>query len=241
MPEVSVKGQIRKLVELQKIDSEIYALKVDLQEKPACIEELKKKFEEGKAHLHALEEKLKRALLDRKTLELGLKGQEDEIAKANTQLTQIKTNREYQAKITEIESHKADKSVLEEKILVSYDETDVIHAEIVKEKTAVAGQEKQYLERKRIIEDEIAVTQDRVHVLESQKKQVLPEVDKNCLIRYEKILTHKNGLAIVPVQGSSCGGCFMNVTPQKINSIKMHDQLTECEMCQRILYIEDDF
>ena len=32
----------------------------------------------------------------------------------------------------------------------------------------------------------------------------------------------------------------MNVTQQQINTIRMHDQLVECEMCQRILYIEDD-
>ena len=32
----------------------------------------------------------------------------------------------------------------------------------------------------------------------------------------------------------------MNVTPQMINAIKMRDRLVECEMCSRILYLEED-
>ena len=32
----------------------------------------------------------------------------------------------------------------------------------------------------------------------------------------------------------------MNVPTQTINAIKMHDQLVECEICQRIMYLEDD-
>lgn len=240
MPEVSVKDQIKKLIDLQKIDSEIYALKASLAEKPLRLGALKDEFEKSKAHLNALEEKFKAIQLKRRDLELELKTKESDIAKANTQLTQIKTNKEYQAKISEIESLKADKSIIEEKILLSYDETDALQAELNQEKSVVAEKEKVYGVQRRQIEEEIKLLEDRLKVMESQRKQALVDVDKNILIRYEKILGHKNGLAVAAVQGNSCGGCYMNVTAQKVNSIKMHDQLVECEMCQRILYIEDD-
>ena len=238
--QISIKDQVKRLVDLQKIDAEIYRIKTDLAEKPALIEELKKKFEISKSNLTKLEEKLKGLQLKRKELELDLKGKEDQIVKANTQLSQIKTNREYQAKLTEIASIQADKSIVEEKILLSYDEADAVQAEIGKEKAVVATEEKQYLTQKKIIEDEIKLMEDRVKVLESQRKQFLAGIDKVCLTRYERILAHKDGLAIVPINSNSCGGCHMNVPPQMINAIKMHDQLIECEICQRILYIEDD-
>ena len=82
--------------------------------------------------------------------------------------------------------------------------------------------------------------EDRVKVLESQRKQLLPGVDRVLLTRYEKVLAHKDGLGIAPITDNSCGGCHMNVPPQTINAIKMHDQLIECEICQRIMYLEDD-
>jgi len=238
--QISIKDQIKKLVDLQKIDAEIYTVQIGLTENPAVIEELKRKFEATKAHLNELEEKFKSVQLKRKELELEMKAKEDDIAKANTQLTQLKTNKEYTTKLNEIASIKADKSIIEEKILLSYDETDAIQAEISKEKVAVGTGEKQYLARKKEIEDDIKLMEDRIKVLESQRKQLLPGVDRTLLNRYEKVLAHKDGLGIVPLNGNSCGGCNMNVPPQTINAIKMHDQLIECEKCLRIMYLEDD-
>ena len=79
MTQISVKDQIKKLVDLQKIDAEIYNVNTGLTEKPALIEELKKKFESTKAHLNGLEEKFKSIQLKRKELELEMKAKEDEI------------------------------------------------------------------------------------------------------------------------------------------------------------------
>jgi len=238
--QISIKDQIKKLVDLQKIDAEIYNVNTGLTEKPALIEELKGKFAASKAHLNQLEEKFKGIQLKRKELELEMKAREDAIAKSNIQLTQLKTNKEYQTKLNEIASIKADQSIIEEKILLSYDEADAVQAEIGKEKVALGAEEKQYLARKKEIEDDIKLMEDRVKVLESQRKQQLPGVDRVLLNRYEKVLAHKDGLGIAPINDNSCGGCHMNVPPQTINAIKMHDQLIECEICQRIMYLEDD-
>jgi predicted nucleic acid-binding Zn-ribbon protein len=197
-------------------------------------------FETLKGTLRELEEKLKAIQVQRKARELDLKTREEEIAKANVQLSQIRTNKEYSAKITEIEHIKADKSVIEEKILLSFDESDQIGLEVEKEKLKVVQGEKNYLAKKKEVEDDVKIIEDRITVLESQHKQAVEGIDHEFLSRYERLLKHKEGLAIVPLQGNTCGGCYMNVTPQKINAIKMNNQLVECEMCSRILYIEDN-
>lgn len=241
MPDISVRDQIKKIVELQKIDGEIHNLKIELKEKPIILSQLKEGFELRKGALTELEGKLKTVQVARKEKELELKAREDEIAKANAQLSQIKTNKEYTAKISEIEHINADKSIIEEKILVSYDESDAVSAEIEKEKVKVDEEEKKYLDKKKQTEGDIKVIEDRIKVLDSQRKQATEGIDPSFLNRYERILNHKDGIAIVPVQGEgSCGGCFMNVTPQKLNVIRMNQELIECEMCSRILYLEDD-
>ncbi len=240
MPEVSIKDQIHKMIDLQTIDRQIYDLETELKEKPVLIQELKEAFERQRAHLGSLEERLKRVQLERKDQELTLQGKENELAKAKTQLSQIKTNKEYTAKIGEIEGIKADMAVIEEKILKNYELADEILAEIDKEKEVVQAREKEFLEKRKTIEDEMAVLEDRVKVMKGQRKQKLDGIEASYLQRYERILQHKGGVAIVPVQGHVCGGCFMNVTPQMINAIKMRDRLVECEMCSRILYLEED-
>ena len=240
VPDISVKDQLKKIVELQKIDAEIYELRAQVEEKPAVLENLKKQFETRKGTLLGLEEKLKAVQVQRRERELELKTKEEEITRANTQLSQIKTNKEYTAKIAEIEHIKADKSVIEEKILIAYDEGDQISSEVEKEKSKFTQEEKNYLAKKKEVEDDVKVTEDRIRVLESQHKQGVEGIDPEFLSRYERILKHKGGIAIVPVRGNNCGGCYMNVTHQQINTLKMNDQLVMCEMCARILYIEDE-
>lgn len=240
MPDLSVKDQIKKIIELQKIDGEIYNLKIELKEKPAVLEQLKGEFELHKGALMALEEKSKTIQVERKEKELELKVQEDEVIKANAQLLQIKTNKEYTAKITEIEHVKADQSIVEEKILLSFEESDSVNAEIEKEKLKVAEEEKNYLAKKKETEGNIKVMEDRIKVLESQHQQAAPGIDREYLSCYERILEHKDGLALVSADGGACGGCYMNITPQQVNVIKMNEQLVFCERCSRILYLEDD-
>lgn len=236
---ISIKEQIKRLVELQKSDVDIYAFKRELEEKPARIQDLKDKFEQKKGTLKQLEEKLKLFQVDQKNHELDLKQKEDLIAKADQSLGLLKSNKEYQAKLYEIENYKADKSITEEKLLLLFDDIEDIRKKIELEKANVAQEEKAYLSEKKTVDDEIAVIDDRIKVLESQRNQLTPGVHPELLRRYEKILQNKDGLAIVPIKNHACGGCFMNVTEQVLNQIKMFEQIVSCDMCARMLYLEE--
>ena len=238
--DTSVQDQIKRMVEIQKLDGEIYDLRKEIQEKPKLIDQLKGEFEETKAKLNELEERAKAIVVGRKEFELELQSKEDVISKANTDLNSLKTNKEYSAKISEIESLKADKSQIEEKILRSYDEADSVNADIEKEKAEVSEREKVYLGKKKEIEDEIRVLEDRVKVLDAQRSEIAPNIDPTILKQYEQLLQVKEGRAIVPVNGLTCGGCYMNAMPQTVNQIKMKTELIRCEYCARFLYLEDD-
>jgi uncharacterized protein len=237
---VSIKEQLKKLVDLQKLDFDIYALKRDLEEKPAKVDELKTQFEATKATLKQLEEKLKTIQVEQKNYELDLKQKEELITKADQSLGLLKTNKDYQAKLYEIENFKADKSIIEEKVLMLFDAIEDARKKVDAEKAVVAGEEKKYLEQKKQVDDEIALAKDRIHVLESQRNQLVPGVHPDYLHRYDKILQNKDGLAIVPIKSQACGGCYMHVTEQLYNSIKMHDKIVYCDQCARILYLEDE-
>lgn len=240
MAEVLIQDQVRKLADLQKLDAEFYEYKIALREKPEKIEELKKAFEQKKTGLKELEEKLKAKQLERKEREGDLQAKEAEIAKSNGQLSQLKTNKEYKAKLTEIENFKADKSIIEEKILILMDEVDAANGKIEKEKTAFSKEEKKFADEKAVIEGEIRQLEDKVKVLESQRQQKAKEIDPKLLSQYERILKGKDGLAMVPVKNNSCGGCYMNVPAQVVNEIQKHESLVFCEFCARILYLEDN-
>jgi len=46
-------------------------------------------------------------------------------------------------------------------------------------------------------------------------------------------------LALVPVEGTSCGGCHRVFPPQVINEVQIQDKVVRCEFCARLLYWPD--
>jgi len=241
VPTVSVKDQIKKFIELQKIDSEIYKIKKDLDLQPKNLAEIEAEFEAKKSHLKALEQRFKQLQIERMGLDLELKEMDEQVARGNAQLMQLKTNKEYSAKITEIEGIKADKSVLEDKILAMMEEIETIQKQMAEEKEKLSADEQVFVEHKKRIETETQAIEQKIEELKKGRGAINAGLDANTLAQYERILGKKQGLAIVPVlKGNKCGGCYMNLTQQKANEIRAYKELIHCENCVRIIYLEED-
>jgi hypothetical protein len=227
------------LVSLQKVDSEIYSLKNELAAKPLALEAIQKAFEDKKKNLAYLQQKLLDLQKSRKERELELGTNEESIKKLQGQLYSLKTNKEFQVMLKQIQDAKADSSVIEEKILVLFDETDKLNKEVENENLKLQQEEKLSSEEKNKVDLRVKEINDRLSVLNSQRKQAVEAVTAKMLSQYERILQSRDGLAIVSVKDNSCGGCHMLVPPQVINSIKMYEQIITCEVCNRILYIQE--
>jgi predicted nucleic acid-binding Zn-ribbon protein len=236
----NLKDQIRKLVDLQVMDEEIFRFKRDLREKPAEVEVLKNEFESKKVTLKGLEDKLKTIQVSQKELELDLKAKEEGIAKADASLSLLKTNKEYQARLLEIENLKADKSIVEEKILLGFDVVDAARKALEAERATVLQYEKEFNARKKQVDDDVAVFTDQLKVKESQRARIAPEVKPDLLSRYDRVLKNKDGLGIVKVINHACGGCYMHLTEQVMNELKKYEQIIACDQCARILYLADE-
>ncbi len=236
----SFKEQLRRLIDIQAVDREIYALKASLRERPEELECLKQEFESKKISLKQVEGHLKTIQVSQKELDSELKAKEAEITKAEASMLLLKTNKEYQARLLEIEGYKADKSVIEEKLLLGYDTVDAAHKSVENERAIAAEYEKEYLAKKKEVEDAVRVMTDQSKVKESQRERITPDVRPDLLSRYDRIVKNKEGLAIVEVKDHVCMGCYMHVTDQVMNQIRMHDQLICCDVCARILYLAEE-
>ena len=240
MPDVDLKEQIRQLVSLQGIDSQIYTLRREKEGIPLKLKELEDGFTRKKENLAQLEKKGQDLQKQRNEQELELASKEEEARKMQNQLYQLKTNKEYSAKLKEIGGVKADASVLEDKILTLFDESDKLKNEIIKEKQFLAEEEKKTNAEKQELNERDKEIEDKLRQLQAQREQVVKQINGKILSKYERILANRDYLAIAKVKDNACQGCFMQVSPQVINLIKMYNNLVICEVCQRILFIEDE-
>lgn len=240
MGEVNLKEQINKLVELQAVDSQTYNLHMERDAKPQDLQKLDMSFEEKKKNLADLEKKLQDLQKQRKDRELDLGSKEENIKKTQVQLYQLKTNKEYSAMLKEIDGIKADASVLEDQIIEILDQIDTAKNNIEKEKRRLQEEEKRVNEEKKKIQLRIKEIEEKLAQLNAQRDRIIPNIEQRIITQYERVLKNRDWLAIAPVKNNACQGCFMNVPPQVINLIKMYERLVTCEVCQRILYIEEN-
>jgi predicted nucleic acid-binding Zn-ribbon protein len=240
MPTIDLKSQLSNLIQLQKLDTEIYALKAEKSLKPDELKTIEAAFEQKKQNLANLEKNSLDLQKQKKDKEGELAVKEEATKKLQTQLYTLKTNKEYQAMLQQIQDSKADASLIEDKILGLLEEMDKLKAEIDKEKQRLQEEEKLSNIGKKKIQDREKEIDDRLSQLEAQRKQIFPSIEQKILSQYDRILTSRDGLAIVGVKHNSCLGCNMFVPAQVINLIKMYERIITCEVCNRILYIGDD-
>ncbi len=239
MATTDLKVQIVGLVSLQELDSEIYALNNEKEAKPLEIKAMEVSFEAKKQNLASIEKKSLDLFKQRKDKELELASKEEAAKKLQSQLYSLKTNKEYQTMLQQIQDAKADGELVEEKVLMLFEECDKVKKEIEQENIKIKEEEKVFIEQKKKVESRIKEIDDRLEVLQAQRKQVTPGVDPKVFSLYERVLNSRDGLGIVSVKDNSCSGCNMNVPPQVINLIKMYDTIITCEVCNRILYIKE--
>jgi len=231
--------QLAILKRLQAIDGELFRLRREQQEKPRELEQAEARVADQDARVSAVVAKLKTLQVTQKEKELELQTREGNVKKLQGQLFQLKTNKEYAAMQREIESIKADNSLLEEEILRALDAIDQSVKERDLEQGRLAKGQEAFAATRREIEAALEAIAGQIAQLERDRKTILPDVQPDTLETYERILGIREGLALVPLVNDACGGCNRRLPPQVVNEVYLQAKLVTCESCSRILYFDE--
>ena len=230
--------QLDTLRRVQELDSELFRLRHEQRQKPLALEAARAAVTEEEAKAKVLEARLNGLQLQQKEKELELATREAHVRKLQGQLFQVKTNKEYSAIQQEIAHAKADASLLEEEIIRLLDgieQTKGAHSQqaaIVKERQGAFQQEEAR------VRAALAEIEGRIAALQQTRAGLTPQVDREVLTVYERVLASRDGLALVPLIRDSCGGCHMVQPPQVVNEAHLKARLIS-DSCNRILYVED--
>ena len=231
--------QLEMLKQLQAVDGELHHLRKALARKPQELEEARAPLAAQEAATKAVEERLKALQLAQKEKELELQSREANVRKLQSQLFQVKTNKEYSAMQREIDSIKADNSVLEEAILKGFDAIEESGRVRQQEQAKLTDAQGRFAAARARLDQESEGIQQKIAELERTRQLLLPDVPQKALTVYERILGLRDGMALVPVVKDACGGCNRRLPPQVINQVLLKAALVMCESCNRILYFDD--
>ncbi len=194
--------------------------------------------------LEAKKEEIQLTKVQSDRLELELKSRDEAIAKLRASLNSAKTNKEYAAVLTQLNTTKADNSKLEGQILDLMKDIEADEAECQQIEEQIAEQKKT-LENTRTESEQQAVKhQAEIDGIQKEWDQAAKDVPEEALHIFKRVAETYDGeaLSIVEEQEEnsavySCGGCFMSITPETVNLLMTKDDIIRCPNCTRILVL----
>ncbi len=235
------------LIKLQRVENHLRAVKTKLTRCRRSVIFQENQLRTLQSGLEAKQEEIKLSRVQVDRLELELKSRDEHIEKLRGQLNLARTNKEYSALLTELNTAKADDSKLETQVLelMKNVETDQAACEEIK---------KQIEEQKSRLEDIRKDTEVKSAEFEKELAEVQAEwdavagevTDKKALAFFERVAETYDGEAMAEVEGwedntgsFSCGGCFMGIPAEVVNILSSHDEIVRCSNCTRILYLKE--
>ncbi len=233
--------KLRTLAKMQKLDDKIGQFRMLQQELPKQLNAIIDCVDEATAGMLVAETEKMELLKKQRALETDIATHKEQIRKYSTQLSEIKTNKEYKALNSEIAFLKEKISEIESQILELMDVESEIMVRVneAKDKLALAEKNKRDKEgdlRKQIDQLEVTIEDTR------NERNVLARTLPEPLIRqYGNLIKHKGNSAVVYNIDGYCGGCGIVIRPQVKIEMQLQKKILTCENCGRILMnkIED--
>lgn len=234
--EATIAEKLDALYELQKIDSEIDRIRTVRGELPLEVQDLEDEIEGLETRIAKIQEEVSEVETEISDRKNASKDAELAISKYKEQQKNVRNNREYESLAKEIEFQELEIKVHDKK-------SKEAKARIVQKKELLDEAKERFefrkddLKTKKSELDEIiAETQKEEDTLVASSDKAKSKIEERLLVAYTRLRQNaKNGLAVVPVERDSCGGCFNQIPPQRQLDIEMKKKVIVCEHCGRIL------
>ncbi|HMD39274.1 MAG TPA: C4-type zinc ribbon domain-containing protein [Candidatus Acidoferrum sp.] len=229
---------IPHLIELQRVDHLIVALRAELETFPKRVREADTKLSGARTAVATAKEGLAGSLKERKKFEFDVQQWKDRAKKYRDQSGAVKTNEAYKALQHEISNAEAEVAKAEDaqlEVMMAGEEAErrVRHAEanLKEDEQAVAKEKKEIealqTEKKRQLE-----------ALLAERERALAPIPQDVRDLYDRIAKRHHGAGLAEARDGQCRGCGMRVLPHTLQELRRepNEEIYRCESCGLILY-----
>lgn len=234
--ERSVEERLQNLYQLQTYLSDIDKIKILRGELPNEVKDLEDEIIRYQTRI----QKHKDEIEDLKNFVNQKKGEIEDrkvkIQKYEEQINNVRNNREFAFLEKEKEFEGLEIELAEKNIREALEKQQQKADEIVRAEEGLADNRHILEEKKKELEEIVSETRLQEENIRMKVKDLEQKIDDYTLAAFKRIRKNAhNGLGIVTVQRSACGGCFNRIPPQRQLEIKMHKKVIVCEYCGRIM------
>src|SRR3981189_1569455 len=229
---------IPHLIELQRVDHQIAALRAELETFPKRSREADPKVNDGRVELAAAKQTHTQGATERKKLEFDVQQWKDRARKYRDQSGAVKTNESFKALQHEIANAEAEVAKAEDRqleVMMAGEELDrrvkLAESRLKEAEQAVAAERKE-------IQAQGAEKKKQLDAVLAERERIIGPVPEDLRELYARIAKRHNGTAMAEARDGQCRGCGMRVLPHILQELRTetNEEVFRCESCGLILY-----
>jgi len=234
--EISVEQKLKALYDLQKVMSEVDAIRTLRGELPLEVEDLEAEVEGLSTRI----EKYNEEIAD---LEKAIAAKKNEIVEAKAAIERyeeqqkgVRNNREFDSLSKEIEFQGLEVQLCEKHIREFTAKIENKKAVLEEDKQKLDGRKKDLETKQGELDSIISETKSDEEKLRERAAKLEEKIEPRLLSAFKRVRNNaKNGLAVVTVERGACSGCFNSIPPQRQLDVRLHKKVIVCEFCGRIM------
>jgi predicted nucleic acid-binding Zn-ribbon protein len=228
-------SDIELLLKLQVIDYDLGELERSKEYIPDMMENLRSENKEAQELFQKTEKELSESQLSQRSLELEISVKQAELKKLQAQMMSIKTNKEYDALISQIDNVKEAISERETQVLELIEKIEKLSSSIddYRRKATEVGEQNE--KQLAILQEKMDSVGTKISIKEDERLRIGMQVPKRTMSVYERVRKNRGGDVVVAVKKRACGACYKALPPHRIQEIKRSDQIITCDNCGRML------
>ncbi len=234
------------LTKLQSVENRLRAVKSKLKRSRRGVVFQENQVRNLQNDLEAKKEEIKLTKVQSDRLEMELRQRDDDIQKYRSALNLAKSNREYSAILTELNTSKADNAKIENQVLELMKNIETDEAQCEQIKAQIEEQKKKLEEVRKLAAEKSEKFDKEIADIQNEWDQTASSIPRETLDQFKRVADTYDGEAIAFIEQPdeklsqyNCGGCFMGLTTETVNRLMSNDEVLHCPNCSRILILKD--
>ena len=224
------------LIRLQELDTQLETIAEKRRQVPLLIEAAAKPVEDAEAALAKAKGDLDALNRERRDKEQDLKEREERIEKLKARSGDIKSNKEYQAHLFEIELAQQEKGTVEERLIEMMDRAEALQRSVKEHEDALAVRKREYQTERAKLEAEQRAMEAEAGRLSADAASLAEQLEPTNRQAYDRLKATRKGLAVVALRNGACQGCRLALPPQLVADLRKNEKILTCTYCHRILF-----
>jgi len=230
---------------LQSIEDRLRSVREQVDSKRRLVQGRRNRVAHLERQINDTHQAIRQAQTEADRLELDRLTREEHVARLREALNRTKSNKEYAALLTQLNTEKADMLKLEDSALGAMGRVEQERKKEADLKALLAKELSQSTEITKTAQEAEGKLAAEPEALERERADAADHIPAKALAVFERACERHEGEAMALVERVHpkraeyvCTGCNMSIPLEVINALQSRDEVQQCQTCSRILYLE---